>query len=266
MTDGSTRFAAERHERILRLLRERGAMSLRDLAGALDASEVTVRRDLRALEERGLLERSRGGAVPLGGLAREPTRRDKSTVALAEKDAIAARAAALVAPGDAVAIGPGTTTERLARRLARVPGLTVITNSLPVATALADSRDIEVVLTGGALRGSIHALVGGAAEGFLAGVRVRRAFLSGNGLTAAHGLSTPSLAVAGTDRALAAAAEEVVVLADHTKIGVRALFRTVPADRIAHLVTDPGAAPAELDALSSGGTTVHLSDPNSEPT
>ncbi|MGK5557628.1 DeoR/GlpR family DNA-binding transcription regulator [Actinomadura kijaniata] len=258
MSDGSTRFAAERHERILRLLRERGAMSLRDLAGALDASEVTVRRDLRVLEERGLLERSRGGAAPLGGPAREPSHRDKSGVAVAEKEAIADLAATLVGPDDAIVLGPGTTTQRLARRLAGVPGLTVVTNSLLVAAALADAREVEVVLTGGGLRGATHALTGGITERFLADVRVRRAFLSGNGLTGAHGLSTPSLAAAGADRALAATAAEVVVLADHTKFGADAPFRTVPPERIAHLVTDPRAPRADLDALAAAGATVHL--------
>ncbi|MFC6881596.1 MULTISPECIES: DeoR/GlpR family DNA-binding transcription regulator [Actinomadura] len=262
MGEGSPRFAAERHERILRLLRERGAMSLRSLAGEANASEVTVRRDLRVLEEQGLLERSRGGAVPLGGAAREPSHRHKTTVAVAEKAAIAERAAALVRPDTAVALGPGTTTHRLALRLAGIPGLTVITNSLLVASALADAEGIEVVLTGGTLRGSIHALVGSAAEGFLSTVRVHRAFLSGNGLTAERGLSTPNLTVAGVDRALARCAREVAVLADHTKVGGDALFATVPPDRIAHLVTDARAAGPELDALTAAGAAVHLTEPS----
>lgn len=264
--EGQTRFAAERHERILRLLGERGAMSLRDLAGSLGASEATVRRDLRGLETRGLLERSRGGAAPLGGPAREPTHLQKAAIAVEHKIAIAEAAVRLIEPDDAVVLGPGTTTEQLALRLAsrarrpRPPRLTVITNSVLVATVLAEARGTEVVLTGGTLRGPIHALIGGTAERFLAEVRVRRAFLSGNGLTAAHGLSTPNLQVAGTDRALAATAQEVVVLADHTKIGTDALFQTVPPDRITHLFTDARAPRAELDALAAAGTSTHLTE------
>ncbi|WP_026415378.1 DeoR/GlpR family DNA-binding transcription regulator [Actinomadura oligospora] len=263
MTDGTqTRFAAERHERLLRLLRERGAMPLQALAEALTASEATVRRDLRTLEARGLLARSRGGAAPVAGLAHEPTQQDKSTVAVAEKAAIAEAAAALVGPDDAVVIGPGTTTRQLALRLAAVPGLTVITNSLAVAEALADSRTAQVVLTGGALRGPIRALVGAEAERFLGTVRVRYAFLSGNGLTAARGLSTPHMAVAAVDRAIAASAEHPVVLADHTKVGADAVFQTVPAERIAHLVTDAAADRAELAALAEAGVTVHRAEPS----
>ncbi|MFC4910237.1 DeoR/GlpR family DNA-binding transcription regulator [Actinomadura gamaensis] len=251
------RFAAERHERLLRLLRERGAMPLHALAEELSASEATVRRDLRTLEARGLLARSRGGAAPVGGLAHEPTQRDKATVAVAEKAAIAEAAARLVGPDDAVVIGPGTTTRQLALRLAAVPGLTVITNSLAVAEALADSRTAQVVLTGGTLRGPIRALVGAETERFLGTVRVRHAFLSGNGLTAERGLSTPHLAVAAADRAIAASAERPVVLADHTKVGTNALFQTVPAGRVAHLFTDAAASAAELDALAEAGVTVH---------
>ncbi|MEV5571976.1 DeoR/GlpR family DNA-binding transcription regulator [Spirillospora sp. NPDC052269] len=263
MTDGTQpRFAAERHERLLRLLRERGAMPLQGLAEALGASEATVRRDLRALETRGLLARSRGGAAPVAGLAHEPTQQDKSTVAVDEKAAIAEAAAGLVGPDDAVVIGPGTTTRQLALRLAAVPGLTVITNSLAVAEALADSRTAQVVLTGGTLRGPIRALVGAETERFLGTIRVRHAFLSGNGLTAGRGLSTPHMAVAGADRAIAASAEHPVVLADHTKIGADAVFQTVPAERIAHLFTDATADGAELAALAETGVTVHRADPS----
>lgn len=263
MTDGTqTRFAAERHERLLRLLRERGAMPLQALAEELAASEATIRRDLRALEARGLLARSRGGATPVAGLAHEPSEQDKSTVAVAEKAAIAEAAAALVGPDDAVVIGPGTTTRQLALRLAAVPGLTVITNSLAVAEALADSRTAQVVLTGGALRGPIRALVGSETERFLGTVRVRHAFLSGNGVTGGRGLSTPHLAVAAADRAIAGAAEHPVVLADHTKVGADALFQTVPAGRIAHLFTDAAASGAELEALAGAGVTVHRAEPS----
>jgi DeoR/GlpR family transcriptional regulator of sugar metabolism len=155
-------------------------------------------------------------------------------------------------------IGPGTTTQEFARRLARHAELAVISNSLLVAQVLANSPRIEVMLTGGTLRGSILALVGSAAEHSLAGLRVRRAFISGNGLTAERGLSTPNMQVAGMDRALAAAAEEIVVLADHTKIGVDTMVQTVPADRIDHLVTDDAAPRDVLDELSGRGVRLHV--------
>jgi DeoR/GlpR family transcriptional regulator of sugar metabolism len=130
--------------------------------------------------------------------------------------------------------------------------------TLLVATGLAGARGVDVVVTGGSLRGSIHALVGGTTEQALATVQGTRAFISGNGLTAARGLSTPNLTVAGVDRALAAAADEVVVLADHTKIGTEALLQTVAPEDIQHVVTDDASDPAELDALRELGITVHV--------
>jgi DeoR/GlpR family transcriptional regulator of sugar metabolism len=252
-------FAAERRQRILELVRSSGAISLRELARQVQTSEVTVRRDLTALEAQGLLDRRHGGAVlPGGGLSHEPSYSEKSLVAAEAKAAIAEAAAALVSDGDAIVVGAGSTTQAFAARLTRHRELTVVTNSLLVAEALAGAHGVDVVVTGGALRGSIHALVGGATEEALATVQGTRAFLSGNGLTAARGLSTPNLAVAGVDRALAAAATEVVVLADHTKIGTEALLQTVPAEDIRHLVTDDQADPAELAALREVGVAVHV--------
>jgi DeoR/GlpR family transcriptional regulator of sugar metabolism len=229
---------------------------MRELAATLEASEATVRRDIRALEAEGLLDRRHGGAVAPGGLSREPTYRQKAQVAAAEKTAIARLAAELVEEGDAIVVGAGTTTRELARELIGFDSLTVVTNSLLVAQVLAEARGVEVVMTGGSMRGSIHALVGGAAEQTLASLRVRRAFISGNGLTAERGLSTPNMLVAGVDRALAHAAQEVVALVDHTKVGVDTMFQTVPADEIAFLVTDARAAKRELEEIENAGVDV----------
>ena len=139
-------------------------MSLRELARVVQTSEVTVRRDVRALEAEGLLDRRHGGAVLPGGFTRESGFPQKSHLATAEKTAIADLAAGLVEEGEAIVVGAGTTTQELARRLARVPGLTVVTNSLLVAQALAHANRVEVVMTGGTLRGSNYALVGSGAD------------------------------------------------------------------------------------------------------
>ncbi|MFJ3927233.1 DeoR/GlpR family DNA-binding transcription regulator [Streptomyces sp. NPDC090022] len=254
-------FAAERRQLILEMVRANGAVSLRELARVVQTSEVTVRRDVRALEAEGLLDRRHGGAVLPGGFTRESGFPQKSHLATAEKTAIADVAAGLVEEGEAVVVGAGTTTQELARRLARVPGLTVVTNSLLVAQALAHANRVEVVMTGGTLRGSNYALVGSGAEQSLQGLRVSRAFLSGSGLTAERGLSTSNMLSASVDRALVQAAAEVVVLADHTKLGTDTMFQTVPTDVITRLVTDePPAhddrAATELQALADQGVQI----------
>lgn len=245
------------------MVRANGAVSLRELARVVQTSEVTVRRDVRALEAEGLLDRRHGGAVLPGGFTRESGFPQKSHLATAEKTAIADVAAGLVEEGEAVVVGAGTTTQELARRLARVPGLTVVTNSLLVAQALAHANRVEVVMTGGTLRGSNYALVGSGAEQSLQGLRVSRAFLSGSGLTAERGLSTSNMLSASVDRALVQAAAEVVVLADHTKLGTDTMFQTVPTDVMTRLVTDEppphdDRAATELQALADQGVQITI--------
>ncbi|MFJ2192539.1 DeoR/GlpR family DNA-binding transcription regulator [Kitasatospora sp. NPDC087861] len=252
------------------MVRANGAVSLRELARVVQTSEVTVRRDVRALEAEGLLDRRHGGAVLPGGFSREPGYPQKTHLSAAEKSAIADLAAGLVEEGDAVVVGAGTTTQELARRLARVPGLTVVTNSLLVAQALAHANRVEVVMTGGTLRGSNYALVGSGAEQSLHGLRVSKAFLSGSGLTAERGLSTTNMLSASVDRALVQSAAEVIVLADHTKLGADTMFQTVPTETITRLVTDEqatadDATARELDALADCGVQIDLAPLGAAP-
>jgi DeoR/GlpR family transcriptional regulator of sugar metabolism len=244
-------------------------VGLRELARAVGASEVTVRRDLRALEEHGLLDRRRGGAAavatafdtPAGATVladrTSPPDEPGPDPQAAEKAAIARMAASLVAAGDSVALGAGTTTQQLAAALVDVAGLTVVTSSLLVGEVLGPSG-ATVVITGGALRGSTFGLVGRGAEETFADLRVRRAFLSGDGVTSTWGLSTDSSDQAGVDRRIADSATEVLVLADHTKLGRDSAFQTVPPGRIDHLVTDELADPDVLARLAAAGVTVHV--------
>ena len=242
-------LAAERRKRIAESIRSRGVVSVTEMAETLGTSEITLRRDLRLMAEEGLLVRTHGGAVLPGGLAHEPSYLEKANQAAAEKMAIAHLAASMIRPGDSIVLGPGTTTQALARLLVDFPELTVVTNSLLVAEALMPASHVEVIVTGGTLRRPIHALVGPATEESVRTLRASQAFISGNGLTAERGLSTPSPLVAAADRALAAAAQQTVVLVDHTKVGIETMCQTVPVDRISTLITDAGADVRQLDEL-----------------
>ncbi|WP_433062931.1 DeoR/GlpR family DNA-binding transcription regulator [Dactylosporangium sp. CS-033363] len=256
---------AERRRRLLEEVRDRGYASFQELAGALDISESTVRRDLRTLIDDGLLAATRGGVGPVpaepsepepaasgpaGPGPAEPQAAAPGDPAHREREAIAARAAALVEPGSAILLGPGRTTTALARHLsaraASLTELTVVTNSITVTQALAGAPQIEVVLIGGALRRSIGAVVGPIAEHNLRGLRGAQVFLSGEGVTLERGLTTPNVFAAATDQALAAAGRRVVVLADHAKLGRDTMCQTVPPDRIGVLVT--GADGSEVAA------------------
>ncbi len=250
-------FTDERRQVILSALAIHGSISVADLSRMVRSSEITVRRDLKALEDAGRIVRHRGGASATRSLMDEPTYREKSVVAASHKLEMAALAAELVEDGDVIMLCAGTTTHAVAQRLIR-RRLMVATNSLLAAMTLSDAPDIEVLLVGGILRGNIRAVIGGEAERDVSRLRFQTVFLSGNGLTAANGLTTPNLHVASLDRAAVDAAKRVVVLADHTKVGIDSMVQTVPTERIDVLVTDGDADPAELERLRSAGIDVRV--------
>ena len=257
----TTMFGAERRHLICEYVRANKVVSLRDLAQAVNASEVTVRRDLVALEKRGLIERAHGGAHLPDALICEPWPEDAPALRSSPKSAIAALAATLVGGGDAIMLGAGTTVYELAKQLAPRSPLTVLTNSMLVARALARTPQVELVMTRGSLDSSTLALVGSAAEQWMAGHRVSRAFISGGGVTTDRGLSNTHLALSGVDRAIVRSAQEVVVLADHSKLGVESTYRVAPTARINHLVTDDVRDTSVIDSLSARGVTVHVTPP-----
>jgi DeoR family fructose operon transcriptional repressor len=176
----------------------------------------------------------------------------------AQREAIAASAATLVEPGSAVLLGPGRTTTALARHLSAISHLTVVTNSITVTGALVAAPQIEVVLIGGALRRSIGAVVGPITEQALQGLRGAQVFLSGEGVTAERGLTTPNVFAAATDQAMMAAGSQVVVLADHTKLGRDTMCQTVPSNRMDVLVTDTAADREVVRRLRARGIDVRL--------
>jgi DeoR/GlpR family transcriptional regulator of sugar metabolism len=247
---------AERRRRILSRTRTDGVVSTQELAEQLDVSELTVRRDLKVMADEGLLVRTRGGASMRGSLAQELTYLEKTAEAHREKVAIAARAAELVESGDSVILGPGTSTLELANQIKQVSDLTVVTNSLLVIDALMSVSNVQVEVTAGSLRRSIRALVGPLTEESLRTLKVNKVFISGNGVTRERGLTTPEVTVASSDRALVAAGEKRIVLADHTKIGKDTMWQTMSVDQMDVLVTDQQAPVDDLDALRNAGVEV----------
>ena len=227
----------------------------------LDVSDMTVRRDIAELADRGLVRKVHGGAVDARHAAREPGFRAKSGLAGPQKAAIARAALALVRPGSAIALSAGTTTHLLARLLADsdLRPLTVVTNSLPAADALhrPDDHELTVVLTGGT-RTPSDALVGPLATAALRDLRVDVTFLGVHGLGVDTGLTTPNLLEAETDRALVAAAGQLVVLADRSKWSETGLSRIADLSAVDVLITDalPDPAPElpDLELVLAGET------------
>ncbi len=255
---------SDRRQKILDAVEQRGLLSMREVAGLAGTSEATARRDLRFLAGEGLIRRTHGGAAASSMVSREAPYREKAEQAAAEKEAIAAAAAQMISDGEAVALGAGTTTLALARRLQDREDLTVVTNSLLVWAALHRAGRVHLLLSGGLVRTSTHALIGPIAEQALAGLFVSTLYLSGNGLTAARGLSTPDVLTAAVDRRLARSAGRVVVLVDHTKVGVEAMSQTVATSDIHCVITDDKADLRELALLRDLGVEVIVTTPAPE--
>jgi DeoR/GlpR family transcriptional regulator of sugar metabolism len=247
-------LAPQRQAAILDRVRRSGGVKVAELVAEFGVSDMTIRRDLESLADRGLLAKVHGGATVLApGSTDEPGFAAKSARQRAEKAAIAARAADLVSPGQAVGLSAGTTTAALARQLAGVPDLTVVTNSIPVADVLhrAGRTDQTVVLTGG-VRTPSDALVGPVAVAAIRTLHLDLVFLGVHGMSERAGYTTPNLMEAETDRALVAAGERLVVLADHTKWGTVGISSIAPLAAADVLVTDsalPAAARSTLEGL-----------------
>lgn len=239
---GGRALAQRRHELIVAEVRRRGAVRVSDLAQLLDCSDMTVRRDLDVLDSAGLVTKVHGGATtPEHHSSFEPGFAAKSVHNTAEKAAIARQAAELVPAGSAIGLTAGTTTFAFAAELESAADLTVVTNSIRVAEALTQSgrSDRTVVLTGG-VRTPSDALVGPVAVGALRSLHLDQVFMGVHGMSARAGFTTPNLLEAETNQAFVAAAERLVVLADHTKWGVAGLASIAALDRADVLVTDDG--------------------------
>jgi DeoR/GlpR family transcriptional regulator of sugar metabolism len=245
-------LAPQRQQTILTMIREHGGVRVADLVRELGVSDMTIRRDLEALADRGLVTKVHGGATSVGpGSTEEPGFAAKSARQRQEKEAIARRAAGLVRPHSAIALSAGTTTWTLAHHLIDVPGLTVVTNSIQVADTFhrAARPDQTVVLTGG-VRTPSDALVGPVAINALRSLNVDLLLLGVHGVSTHAGFTTPNLMEAETDRAMVTAARRLIVLADHTKwgvIGISTIARLEDADM---LIADDGLDDGARAALS----------------
>jgi DeoR/GlpR family transcriptional regulator of sugar metabolism len=260
-------LARQRQAFILDRVREDGAVRVADLVRELGVSDMTVRRDLEILDERGLLEKVHGGATSIAGNALfEPGFALKSTLQQSEKDAIADAAVAFVEPGMAIAVSAGSTTFALAQRLANVPGLTVVTNSIRVADVLYEHGlgDQTIILTGG-VRTPSDALAGPFAVAALRTVHVDLVFVGVHGMDTRSGFTCPNLLEADTDRALIEAGRRLVVVADHSKWGVVGISSIARLDQADVLVTDAGLPPDARIILTDAVRELVVVDPAPSP-
>ena len=248
-------LSLDRQRRLLQLLRVHGSGNVGELADALGVSASTVRRDLREMNDRGLLTRVHGGASVLDADL-EPVLTSRSSEHSEQKRRIGQAAAERVPDGGTVLITGGTTTEAMLPFLAGRDGLTVLTNGLNIAYQLARYPEISVVVLGGVLRHEEMSLLGPIAEHVLAEFHVDLAFSSAFGIHPDAGMSGANVTEAGTDRRMLQSAGSLVVLADSSKFGRRGPVRLASVDQISRLITDDEAPPDALDVLRRHGVDV----------
>lgn len=244
----------ERRGRLLELVRQRGFASLPDLAQELQVSPSTVRRDLDYLEETGTAKRTHGGVFYTGPSPKLPHFEQRQQVQLEKKRQIAAAAAQLVEETDTILMDGGSTTYELARLLVGRT-IQVVTNSLPVATLFLSGGGQDLVLIGGYVHQRTGVCLGPYANGMLADLNVRRAFLSVAGISE-RGCFNSNLLLVETERAMMQAADEVIVLVDSTKFGHQSLARLCGLSEIHTFVVDDQIPPSWRERLMSAGAQV----------
>src|SRR5580698_8303545 len=231
---------------ILTGLQQTGRVSVETLSEQLGVSVVTVRRDLDALDEKGLLRRTHGGAVSIEPLFYEQFRRDQSFLAQEkhaadEKRRIGRAAAALISAGETIALTPGTTTTEVIRGLPINYNITVVTNTVNVAMELSKRRDVYVFVTGGHLHGEWFSLVGSAAIRALENMLINTMFIGADGIDATWGASCFSADEAELNSTMLKSARRRIAVVDSGKFGVVANWRICQSTELNILITDTGA-------------------------
>jgi DeoR family transcriptional regulator of aga operon len=247
----------DRLGRILEQLSSTGSVAVAELSGELGVSSATVRRDLALLEDQRLLARAHGGAVALGVLYELPLRY-RGTRRHEEKARIALAAVERVPEGVAVGMTGGTTTTEVARRLSDRSQLTVVTNSLNIASELAVRPNLKLVVTGGVARAESYELVGPFAEAALAALNLDIAIIGVDGISVAAGLTTHHEVEAHTNRAMIMRARRVIVVADSSKVGQVAFARICDLERVDEVISDVDADPAVVAAIRDAGIEMTL--------
>jgi len=245
----------ERRRTIVDLVTEHGSYSVAELADVLDYSKPTIRRDLDTLEQKGLISRSHGGAVPVDKIGAEQSYSQKEVQNLESKQAIANRAVTEIQSNEIVFFDGGTTTMQVSKSITDDQSYVAVTNSPLLADELIVTAD-KVKLTGGTLRGKTQALVGPTAEKFMQRLNFDLVFLGTNGISSGAGLTTPNEDEAEMKSLMVEHSKRVVLVADASKFGQRSFARFADLDAIDLLITDE-RPPERLDtALDSAGVSV----------
>ena len=246
----------ERQQLLLERLAELQRISVAEICAQFSVSEATARRDLEQLAGQGLIQRVHGGAIAIRRAAPELPILERSQEQSEEKSRVGQAAAALIADGETVFLGSGTTVLEVAKNLRQRRNLTVITNSLPVVNALAGLPEITIVVMGGILRDSELSFIGHITEAALAEVRADKVVMGTRALHLEHGLTNDYLPETLTDRAILRSGREIIIVADHTKIGSVSAVFLAPLSSVHIVVTGQETGVGYIRLLQEKGIQV----------
>lgn len=232
-------FSEERQKQIAELLNEKSSIKVSELSKIFNASESTIRRDLQDMEVKGLLIRTHGGAISGNGTNFEPSFSEKEAEHRDEKVAIAKAAAGIIEDGDTIILDSGTTTIEIARNIPSF-NITVITNSIDIAAELSNKDNVELIVTGGAMRNKTRAMVGHMAESTLKNFRVDKAFIGANGISIEEGVTTPNFNEAHTKKEMINVSNKVILVADNSKFNEVSFSVICPIRAISTIITNRG--------------------------
>lgn len=253
-------FLEERRRVIIDILEQRGRITVRELSDSMQVSEVTIRQDLRALQEQGLLERTYGGAVSRAsnpGL-KELSFNMRQIKMHPQKDAIAAAAASLIRDGYSIALDSSTSSYALVPYLKPFHNLTIVTNGLMLAQSFLndDDRQSRILLIGGRLRRDARSLIGMPEN--LPKVNLNLCFFGARGIAESVGASELDPDEALVKQAMIVRSMHSVLLVDGSKWGQIAPFTIVPAAKLQHIITSGDAPPDQVERFRNLGIQVDI--------
>ncbi|QXQ05292.1 DeoR/GlpR family DNA-binding transcription regulator [Sphingosinicellaceae bacterium] len=253
------RDTSERRQRISTMVRERGSVQVAPLSERFSVSVQTIRKDLRFLATKGVMERSYGGGISADAVnvTAEPPVEAKRSSHADEKIRIGRLAASMVRPGESIVLDSGTTTLQIATFLPDDEDITVLTNDLDILSVLATRERLNIVMLGGMLRRKNRAFYGAQTVAALEDLRVDKLFLGVDGFDVEFGITTHYEPEAMLNRKMVEAARQVIAVTDVSKFGRVCLHRIINLDKIHHLVTDDAVPDTIRSASERLGFQVH---------
>lgn len=248
----------KRHEIILQKIAKQKHIEVLELCEALEVSAVTIRKDLKLLEKKGLLYRTHGGASLENPYINERAVVEKEKISVEEKNGIAQAAAKLIEEYDSIMIASGTTVQALSKFINPKEKLTVITASVYVVLHLIHNKNIEILQLGGYIRHSSASVIGSYAAQILSNVSCSKLFLGVDGIDFDYGLSTTSLEEAQLNQKMLASAQRTIVLADSSKFGKKSFAKICDISDINEIITDSGISSFNKKKLEEKGVKVTI--------